>query len=171
LNSVFSIVENKLPFVPDIKDVALGYDFSLILTNDGTCYIFGTRILLEKSDGEKLADYQNAKKIKMENVTRICAGYYHCILVVDDKKFYPLGINDCAQCGFAEEDLNPQSGIKELEIEHTSNLSLISAGQYSTSIIFSDQYSKLESENRMKKLLLKSLNSSNLSDVIFKATV
>ncbi|EFC39922.1 ATS1 domain-containing protein [Naegleria gruberi] len=169
-NNIFTITENKLPFVPDIKDIALGYDFSLILTKDGTVYVFGTRFLLPETDVEKLSNYPNAKKIKLENVSRISAGYYHCILVIDDKKFYPLGVNDCAQCGFNDDDMIPRSpGVnRELVIEHTANLSLVAAGQYSTAIIFSNHYTKLEAEKRLKSLLFKSLQSSSLSDVVFE---
>ncbi|KAG2378489.1 hypothetical protein C9374_008128 [Naegleria lovaniensis] len=167
-SNVFSITENEYcTFRHEIIDIALGYDFSIFLTRHGRVYGCGK---LPSSPSDTIKTFGSFYEFKLDNITQITCGYYHALFVVNHKQIFASGTNDCCQCGFSDEDETNYgiSNCRPLNISNPQPLSLLSAGQYCSAILFSCGHVKYEAEKRMKERLLLAVDESKLIDMIIR---
>ena len=100
-NSVSPSNHNDCITVPqliydNIKAIALGVRFNILLTFEGKLIIFGGARLGDENSSEIITSFFEKKSVKIKEIQ---AGYIHALVLSEDNKCYSFGDNYLGQCG------------------------------------------------------------------------
>ena len=82
----------------DVKQVACGYDHTVIIKNDGSVWACG-----DNNNGElglgNTTDRTTFIKVNINDVKQIACGHYHTIILKNDGTVWTCGDNEYGQLG------------------------------------------------------------------------
>ena len=128
LGGVFYIDEpTQIPFDITIKQVSVGYVFSLILTTNGTVYSFGDNSLGQTglADNTVISQQNTPAYIPSSlnvNITQITTGSYHCASINSNNQVIVWGNN---QNGLEKKEEFAEFYLNKTLFEEENNENLI----------------------------------------------
>ena len=144
-----------------IKDIKIGDDFFIILTENGNIYTSGSNSKGQLGIGNYDSNTKLNKVPISENIDNINVGYEHIIAITKNKKIFGWGSNEYGQLSQNEySTYNTPTYLKNI----TNLISInISSGGYHNIGIF---HSKLTSSNKNNIIKISSSLENNIQEII-----
>lgn len=85
--------------LPPVRDLAAGYDFALLLLDDGTVWGFGSNAVFQLGRSDVMSSAFPVQVPGLDHVEKIAAGAYHGVALKDDGTVWAWGYNEYGQLG------------------------------------------------------------------------
>lgn len=120
-------IPGKVDRISDVKEIAAGYDHTVVLKEDGTVWAWGLNNYGQLGDGTN-SNLDSEIVQSMSGVTKIAAGDYHTAALASDGTVWTWGCNTNGQLG----DGTTVSRYVPTQVANVSDIIDIEAGSYNT---------------------------------------
>lgn len=106
-----------------VSDIAVGFDRSYAITEDGSLWAWGQNFQGELGNGTFRLNAHSPEKVNIENVKDISSGDYHAVAVTQDGTVWGWGRNAEGQLGIGGDSQKPMSQPQRLDIDNVVSVS------------------------------------------------